>query len=95
MPLAAVPLPSLLEEVRRSQRQGAPRLDIRCPAHAAVQADAPLLGMLVDNLVRNACAAKPADGMVHISCLPQDGGWLLTVADRGLRHPPRPMPWTR
>ena len=88
VPLAAVPLPPLLEEVRRSQPQGAPRLDIRCPAHAAVQADAPLLGMLVDNLVRNACAAKPADGMVHISCLPQDGGWLLTVADRGCGIPP-------
>ena len=43
---------------RRSQPQGAPRLDLRCPAHAAVQADAPLLGMLVDTLVRNACAAS-------------------------------------
>ena len=91
VPLAAVPLPPLLEEVRRSQPQGAPRLDIRCPAHAAVQADAPLLGMLVDNLVRNACAAKPADGMVHISCLPQDGGWLLTVADRGCGIPPHAL----
>ena len=91
VPLAAVPLPPLLEEVRRSQPQGAPRLDIRCPAHAAVQADAPLLGMRVDNLGRNACAAKPADGMVHISCLPQDGGWLLTVADRGCGIPPHAL----
>ena len=74
-----------------ASRRGAPRLDIRCPAHAAVQADAPLLGMLVDNLVRNACAAKPADGMVHISCLPQDGGWLLTVADRGCGIPPHAL----
>ena len=40
---------------------------------------------------RNACAAKPADGMVHISCLPQDGGWLLTVADQGCGIPPHAL----
>ena len=49
------------------------------------------LERVFDNLVRNACAAKPADSMVHISCLPQDGGWLLTVADRGCGIPPHAL----
>ena len=87
VPLAAVPLPPLLEEVRRSQPQGAPRLDIRCPAHAAVQADAPLLGMLVDNLVRQRLRRK-AGGRHGAHQLPAAGRRLAADGGGpGLRHP--------
>lgn len=71
------------------------RLERKTPARAAVQADPDQLNRILVNLMRNARQAIEADvgrggrGVVRVAARPDEGGWVLTVADDGPGVPER------
>src|SRR5699024_5676277 len=56
------------------------------------QVNRPLLVDLVRNLLQNAAAARPADGVVRVAVTPQGAGWRLAVRDTGRGIPPEDLP---
>ncbi|MES1171712.1 MAG: HAMP domain-containing sensor histidine kinase [Bacteroidota bacterium] len=62
-------------------------IDVRGDASASVDVDA--LARAVDNLLRNAVEASPADGRVEVSLREADDVVVIAVEDRGAGVPPQ------
>lgn len=50
---------------------------------AEVKADAPLLRLLIGNLIDNAIKYTPAGGKIRVSIAPDDDDWSLSITDSG------------
>jgi signal transduction histidine kinase len=59
------------------------RIDVDAPAAGSVEADAPLLRRVVDNLLDNAIRHTPAGTTVSVRASAVNGSWRLTVSDEG------------
>jgi two-component system, OmpR family, sensor histidine kinase QseC len=56
---------------------------------AEVNADEPLLRLLIGNLIDNAIKYTPADGKIKVSITPGPGTWSLSITDSGPGIPPQ------
>ena len=86
--LAPARIAPVLTEATADLPELSVRIEIRCPPEAMGRINIPLLADLLRNLVRNAAAAQPKDGMVRVGCERGEKGWILWVADRGRGIPP-------
>lgn len=82
------PLFPLLEEAMESVRSEAQAKGVRlllCPGTPpfALEVDRDRLRQALENLLRNAVAASPADGEVSVSCAREADRLLIRVRDRG------------
>lgn len=89
-----VNMPRLCEEVRRSCQPAmeARELTLTVSAEdAAIRGEAPLLQTLLQNLLDNARKAAPPGSTVTLTGRAAEGGYCLTVADRGIGIPPEEL----
>ena len=82
--LEAVPVAGIFRDACRSLPADFPvQVETHCDPAALIQADRPLLADLVRNLLLNAAAACPRDGVVRLCCSRQPQGWCISVSDKG------------
>ena len=85
-------LAGVVAEAQRSLPGLPAQVEVDCPPEAWAQVNRPLLVDLVRNLLQNAAAARPADGVVRVAVTPQGAGWRLAVRDTGRGIPPEDLP---
>ncbi len=82
--LEAVPVAGIFRDACRSLPADFPvQVETHCDPAALIRADRPLLADLVRNLLLNAAAAGPRDGVVRLCCSRQHQGWCISVSDKG------------
>ncbi|MCC7070579.1 MAG: HAMP domain-containing histidine kinase [Deltaproteobacteria bacterium] len=79
-----VDVAALLDDVATlCRREGAARLVVRCETTGAVELDRNRIKQALLNVVENALAATPPEGVVTLGATQGDGRLLLTVEDSG------------
>lgn len=58
-------------------------IDVVAPDSGVLRAEPALIRRVIDNLIDNAIRYSPAAGAVTLRAGPEDGGWWITVRDRG------------
>jgi two-component system sensor histidine kinase CpxA len=83
LPLEAVPLAPLAQEVIARQVPEDCRVELAVPDSLQVQADPELLRRALANVLRNAVRYAGQAGPIRVSASARDGSVIVTISDRG------------
>lgn len=83
-PVALAPLlGTFAEDAQALAEDRLVRFELACNEPGEIAAEPELLRQLLLNLVTNAVAVSPRDGVVRLESAPAAGGWRLAVSDEG------------